>query len=82
MREALRLLEEHKERRRERAAEARRQPARSEGERAAAWQQIRQAQASVRYVGPEPRPSAEEEEALIYQTVDDYRREHGAGGRG
>ncbi len=45
-----------------------------------AWRQIRQAQASVRYVGPEPRPSPEEEEALIYQAVEDYRREHGESG--
>ena len=36
-----------------------------EARRRAALADIRAAQAGVRYVGPEPRPSAEEEEAMI-----------------
>jgi AbrB family looped-hinge helix DNA binding protein len=38
-----------------------------------AWQQIREAQRSVRYVGPEPRPSPEEEEKMIFEEVEALR---------
>jgi AbrB family looped-hinge helix DNA binding protein len=38
-----------------------------------AWQQIREAQRSVRYVGPEPRPSPEEEEQMIFDEVEALR---------
>jgi AbrB family looped-hinge helix DNA binding protein len=41
-----------------------------------AWQQIREAQASVRYVGPEPRPSPEEEERMIFEAVEAARHEN------
>lgn len=42
-------------------------------DRRAAWRRIRQAQGSVRYIGPEPRPSPEEEEQWIYDAVREYR---------
>ena len=42
-------------------------------DREAAWRRIRQAQGAVRYIGPEPRPSPEEEEQWIYDTVREYR---------
>ena len=42
-------------------------------ERERAWQQIREAQRSVRYVGPEPRPSPEEEEQLIFEKIESLR---------
>jgi AbrB family looped-hinge helix DNA binding protein len=38
-----------------------------------AWQKIREAQRSVRYVGPEPRPSPEEEEEMIFEEVEALR---------
>ncbi len=41
-----------------------------------AWRKIREAQASVRYIGPEPRPSPEEEEQWIYDVVNDFRNRH------
>jgi AbrB family looped-hinge helix DNA binding protein len=37
--------------------------------RRSAWQKIREAQRSVRYVGPEPRPSPEDEEEMIFEEV-------------
>jgi AbrB family looped-hinge helix DNA binding protein len=43
----------------------------------AAWQKIREAQQSVRYVGPTPRPSPEEEEQMIFEEVEALR--HGRG---
>ena len=46
-------------------------------ERAEAWRRIREAQASVRYIGPEPRPSPEEEEAWVYEVIREYRDRHG-----
>lgn len=46
-------------------------------DREAAWRGIRKAQASVRYMGPEPRPSPEEEEEQIYEIVRDFRERHG-----
>lgn len=42
-------------------------------DRKAAWRRIREAQASVRYLGPEPRPSPEEEEQWIFDTVRELR---------
>jgi bifunctional DNA-binding transcriptional regulator/antitoxin component of YhaV-PrlF toxin-antitoxin module len=46
-------------------------------ERETAWRRIREAQRSVRYVGPEPRPSPEEEERMIFEEVEAFR--HGRG---
>jgi AbrB family looped-hinge helix DNA binding protein len=43
-------------------------------DRKAAWRKIREAQAGVCYVGPEPRPSPEKEEAWVYEAVRDHRR--------
>jgi bifunctional DNA-binding transcriptional regulator/antitoxin component of YhaV-PrlF toxin-antitoxin module len=45
----------------------------SAGDRARAWHQIRRAPRSVRYVGPEPRPSPEEEERMIFEVVEAVR---------
>ena len=49
-------------------------------ERSRAWQQIREAQQSVRYVGPEPRPSPEEEEQMIFEEVEALRHKRAQGG--
>lgn len=38
-----------------------------------AWKTIREAQRSVRYIGPEPRPRPEEEEEQIYDIVREFR---------
>jgi AbrB family looped-hinge helix DNA binding protein len=46
-------------------------------DREAAWEAIREAQGSVRYIGPEPRPSPEEEEEQIYEIVREHRERHG-----
>jgi AbrB family looped-hinge helix DNA binding protein len=43
-----------------------------------AWRKVREAQASVRYIGPEPRPSPEEEEEWIYELVSEFRDRRGA----
>jgi AbrB family looped-hinge helix DNA binding protein len=42
-------------------------------DREAAWRRIREAQASVRYIGPEPRPDPEEEERRIFEAVEEFR---------
>jgi AbrB family looped-hinge helix DNA binding protein len=42
-----------------------------------AWKAIREAQQSVRYIGPEPRPSPEDEEEQIYEIVRELREDHG-----
>lgn len=42
-----------------------------------AWKAIREAQQSVRYIGPEPRPSLEDEEEQIYEIVREFREDHG-----
>jgi AbrB family looped-hinge helix DNA binding protein len=42
-----------------------------------AWKAIREAQQSVRYIGPEPRPSPEDEEEQIYEIVREFRENHG-----
>jgi AbrB family looped-hinge helix DNA binding protein len=42
-------------------------------DREAAWRRIREAQASVRYTGPEPRPDPEEEERRIFEAVEEFR---------
>lgn len=44
-------------------------------EREKAWQRIREAQRSVRYIGPEPRPSPEDEEQMIFDLVQEARNE-------
>jgi AbrB family looped-hinge helix DNA binding protein len=36
-----------------------------------AWRKLREAQAAVRYVGPEPRPSPEEEEQWIFDVLNE-----------
>ena len=41
-----------------------------------AWKAIREAQRSVRYIGPEPRPSPEDEEEQIYEIVREFREDH------
>jgi AbrB family looped-hinge helix DNA binding protein len=41
-----------------------------------AWKAIREAQQSVRYIGPEPRPSPEDEEEEIYEIVREFREDH------
>lgn len=46
-------------------------------ERERAWQRIRDAQRSVRYVGPQPRPSPEEEEQMIFEEVEALRHQDG-----
>ena len=46
-------------------------------DRQSAWRKIREAQASVRYVGPEPRPSPEVEERGVFEIVEDFRDRHG-----
>jgi bifunctional DNA-binding transcriptional regulator/antitoxin component of YhaV-PrlF toxin-antitoxin module len=45
-------------------------------DRQEAWRRLREIQASVRYIGPEPRPSPEEEERWIFDVLaeDDERR--------
>jgi AbrB family looped-hinge helix DNA binding protein len=45
--------------------------------RANARQQIREAQRSVRYAGPEPRPSPEDEEKMIFEEVEALRHKRG-----
>jgi AbrB family looped-hinge helix DNA binding protein len=45
-------------------------------DRQEAWRKIREAQASVRYIGPEPRPSPEEEERWIFETLAEEEKEH------
>jgi AbrB family looped-hinge helix DNA binding protein len=42
-------------------------------DREKAWKQIREAQQSVRYIGPEPRPRPDEEERLIFEAVEAAR---------
>lgn len=42
-----------------------------------AWKAIREAQRSVRYIGPEPRPSPEDEEEQVYEIVREFREDHG-----
>jgi AbrB family looped-hinge helix DNA binding protein len=42
-----------------------------------AWKAIREAQQGVRYIGPEPRPSPEDEEEQIYEIVREFREDHG-----
>lgn len=45
-------------------------------DRKAAWRRMREAQSTVRYVGPEPRPSPEEEERWVYDAVKENRDRH------
>jgi AbrB family looped-hinge helix DNA binding protein len=50
-----------------------------DAKRAKAWQQIREAQRSVRYAGPEPRPSPEDEEKMIFEEVEALRHKRAQG---
>lgn len=45
-------------------------------DREQAWKRVLAAPQSVRYRGPEPRPSPEEEERLIFEAVEAARHEH------
>jgi AbrB family looped-hinge helix DNA binding protein len=45
----------------------------ADGDRAKVWRKIREAQAAVRYIGPEPRPTPDEEERTIFEEVDAFR---------
>lgn len=49
----------------------------SAAKRREAWRKIREAQRSVRYVGPTPRPSPEEEEQMIFGEVEALRHRRG-----
>jgi AbrB family looped-hinge helix DNA binding protein len=51
-------------------------PVSADGRREA-WRKIREAQQSVRYVGPRPRPSPEEEEQMIFEEVEALRHRRG-----
>jgi AbrB family looped-hinge helix DNA binding protein len=46
-------------------------------ERERAWQRVLEAPKSVRYIGPQPRPSPEEEEQMIFEAVEAFRHGHG-----
>jgi AbrB family looped-hinge helix DNA binding protein len=46
-------------------------------DRQEAWRKFREAQASVRYIGPEPRPSPEEEEQWIFDVLAEARDRRG-----
>jgi AbrB family looped-hinge helix DNA binding protein len=50
----------------------------SNAEREKAWQRIREAPKSVRYIGPEPRPSPEEEEEWLAEEIKGARLEEHA----
>jgi AbrB family looped-hinge helix DNA binding protein len=50
-------------------------------EREKAWQRVLDAPKSVRYIGPEPRPSPEEEEEWLAEEIQAARREEHAKGR-
>ena len=41
-----------------------------------AWRKIREAQSSVAYVGPEPRPGPEDEERQVYEIMENLRDRH------
>ena len=45
-------------------------------DRKAAWRKIREAQSSVQWISPEPRPSPEEEEQQTYEMVGEFRDRH------
>jgi AbrB family looped-hinge helix DNA binding protein len=46
-------------------------------DREEAWRKLREIQASVRYIGPEPRPSPEEEERWIFEILaEEDEKEH------
>ena len=45
-------------------------------ERERTWQRVLEAPKSVRYIGPQPRPSPEEEEQMIFEAVEASRHEH------
>jgi AbrB family looped-hinge helix DNA binding protein len=42
-------------------------------DRQAGWRRIREAQSSVRYIGPEPRPTPDEEERWVHDAVKEFR---------
>ena len=45
-------------------------------DREKAWERVLSAPKAVRYTGPEPQPSPEEEERLIFEAVEAARHEH------
>ena len=45
-------------------------------EREQAWARLREAQQSVRYIGPEPRPDPDDEEQMIFEEVEAFRHTH------
>jgi len=47
----------------------------SDIEREKAWQRVLDAPKSVRHIGPEPRPSPEREEEMIFEAVEAARHE-------
>ncbi len=49
----------------------------AEIDRRAAWERVLRAPEAVRYIGPEPRPSPEEEEEQIFAIVREFRERHG-----
>jgi AbrB family looped-hinge helix DNA binding protein len=44
--------------------------------RGGAWARIREAQRSVRYIGPEPRPDPEEEERMVHEEIEALRHKN------
>jgi AbrB family looped-hinge helix DNA binding protein len=50
----------------------------AQAERETAWQRVVEASKSVRYIGPEPRPSPEEEEEWLAQEIKAARLEEHA----
>lgn len=50
-------------------------------EREQAWQRVLDAPKSVRYIGPQPRPSPEEEEEWLAEQIEAARLEEHAKGR-
>ena len=45
-------------------------------DREKAWERVLKAPEAVRYTGPEPRPSPDEEEQMIFEAVEAARHEH------
>jgi hypothetical protein len=46
-------------------------------DRAAAWKRLMAIVDEDKWIGPEPRPSPEEEEQAIFDTVAEFRARHG-----
>jgi AbrB family looped-hinge helix DNA binding protein len=49
-------------------------------DREQAWRKVREAQASVRYIGPEPEPSDDELMDMVNEEVHELRAEHAKSG--